>query len=242
MWALFMSNPDAFIDGNIHKVRSDLDLNIPSANEIESVDSESAKESINFMDPNIQKNDSKLILTSPEDSINYAENEPIIEDESEATESYIDPDLNGVTVPIPQATSQATPEKIVDANTSIVNLKASSDSNRQVSSSTDRSFMPLIIISLLSFAFGVTIAYFLISRGKKTVKNDNDETDIQDSNLDTDLSIENDDEMQQLDLARAYIEMGAFEDANKILDELQEASSSKRILDDIKVLQSKLEL
>ena len=242
MWALFMSNPDAFIDGNIHKVRSDLDLNIPSANEIESVDSESAKESINFMDPNIQKNDSKLILTSPEDSINYAENEPIIEDESEATESYIDPDLNEVTVPIPQATSQATPEKIVDANTSIVNLKASSDSNRRVSSSTDRSSISLIIISLLSFAFGVTIAYFLISRGKKTIKNDNDATDIQDSNLDTELSIENDDEMQQLDLARAYIEMGAFEDANKILDELQEASSSKRILDDIKVLQSKLEL
>ena len=242
MWALFMSNPDAFIDGNIHKVRSDLDLNIPSANEIESVDSESAKESINFMDPNIQKNDSKLILTSPEDSINYAENEPIIEDESEATESYINPVLNEVTEPIPQATSQATPEKIVDANTSIVNLKASSDSNRQVSSSTDRSSMSLIIISLLSFAFGVTIAYFLISRGKKTIKNDNDEADIQDSNLDTELSIENDDEMQQLDLARAYIEMGAFEDANKILDELQEASSSKRILDDIKVLQSKLEL
>ena len=242
MWALFMSNPDAFIDGNIHKVRSDLDLNIPSANEIESVDSESAKESINFMDPNIQKNDSKLILTSPEDSINYAENEPIIEDESEATESYIDPVSNEITEPIPQATSQATPEKIVDANTSIVNLKASSDSNRQVSSSTDRSSMSLIIISLLSFAFGVTIAYFLISRGKKTIKNDNDETDIQDSNLDTELSIENDDEMQQLDLARAYIEMGAFEDANKILDALQEASSSKRILDDIKVLQSKLEL
>ena len=242
MWALFMSNPDAFIDGNIHKVRSDLDLNIPSANEIESVDSESAKESINFMDPNIQKNDSKLILTSPEDSINYAENDPIIEDESEATESYVDPDLNKVTEPIPQATSQATPEKIVDANTSIVNLKASSDSNRQVSSSTDRSSMSLIIISLLSFAFGVTIAYFLISRGKKTIMNDNDEADIQDSNLDTELSIENDDEMQQLDLARAYIEMGAFEDANKILDELQEASSSKRILDDIKVLQSKLEL
>ena len=69
-----------------------------------------------------------------------------------------------------------------------------------------------------------------------------DETDIQDSNLDTELSIENDDEMQQLDLARAYIEMGALEDANKILDELQESSSSKRILDDIKVLQSKLEL
>ena len=242
MWALFMSNPDAFIDGNIHKVRSDLDLKIPSENEIESVDSESAKESINFMDPNIQKNDSKLILTSPEDSINYAENEPIIEDESEATESYIDPVLNEVTEPIPQATSQASPEKIVDANTSIVNLKASSDSNRQVSSSTDRSSMSLIIISLLSFAFGVTIAYFLISRGKKTIKNDNDEADIQDSNLDTELSIENDDEMQQLDLARAYIEMGAFEDANKILDELQEASSSKRILDDIKVLQSKLEL
>ena len=242
MWALFMSNPDAFIDGNIHKVRSDLDLNIPSANEIESVDSESAKESINFMDPNIQKNDSKLILTSPEDSINYAENEPIIEGESEATESYIDPDLNKVTEPIPQATSQATPEKIVDANTSIVNLKASSDSNRQVSSSTDRSSMSLIIISLLSFAFGVTIAYFLISRGKKTIMNDNDEADIQDSNLDTELSIENDDEMQQLDLARAYIEMGAFEDANKILDELQDSSSSKRILDDIKVLQSKLEL
>ena len=242
MWALFMSNPDAFIDGNIHKVRSDLDLNIPSANEIESVDSESAKESINFMDPNIQKNDSKLILPSPEDSINYAENDPINEDESEATESYVDPDLNKVTEPIPQATSQATPEKIVDANTSIVNLKASSESNRQVSSSTDRSSMSLIIISLLSFAFGVTIAYFLISRGKKTIKNDNDEADIQDSNLDTELSIENDDEMQQLDLARAYIEMGAFEDANKILDELQEASSSKRILDDIKVLQSKLEL
>jgi FimV-like protein len=242
MWALFMSNPDAFIDGNIHKVRSDLDLNIPSANEIESVDSESAKESINFMDPNIQKNDSKLILTSPEDSINYAENDPIIEDEPEATESYVDPDLNKVTEPIPQATSQATPEKIVDANTSIVNLKASSDSNRQVSSSTDGSSMSLIIISLLSFAFGVTIAYFLISRGKKTIKNDNVEADIQDSNLDTELSIENDDEMQQLDLARAYIEMGAFEDANKILDELQEASSSKRILDDIKVLQSKLEL
>ncbi len=242
MWALFMSNPDAFIDGNIHKVRSDLDLNIPSANEIESVDSESAKESINFMDPNIQKNDSKLILTSPEDSINYAENEPIIEDKSEATESYIDPVLNEVTEPIPQATSQASPEKIVDANTSIINLKASSDSNRQVSSSADRSSMSLIIISLLSFAFGVTIAYFLISRGKKSIKNDNDETDIQDSNLDTELSIENDDEMQQLDLARAYIEMGAIEDANKILDELQEASSSKRILDDIKVLQSKLEL
>ena len=242
MWALFMSNQDAFIDGNIHKVRSDLDLNIPSANEIESVDSESAKESINFMDPNIQKNDSKLILTSPEDFINYEEKEPIIENETEATESYIDPVLNEVTEPIPQATSQATPEKIVDANTSIVNLKASSDSNRQVSSSTDRSSMSLIIISLLSFAFGVTIAYFLISRGKKTIKNDNDEADIQDSNLDTELSIENDDEMQQLDLARAYIEMGAFEDANKILDELQEASSSKRILDDIKVLQSKLEL
>ena len=242
MWALFMSNPDAFIDGNIHKVRSDLDLNIPSANEIESVDSGSAKQSINFMDQNIQKNDSKLILTSPEDPINYAENEPIIEDEPEALESYIDPAIDEILEVIPQVKSQPTPEKIVDANTSIINLNSSPESNGQVSSSADRSSMSLIIISLLSFAFGVTIAYFLISRGKKSAKNDNDEIDIQDSYLDTELSIDNDKEMQQLDLARAYIEMGAFEDANKILNELQEASSSKRILNDIKVLQSKLEL
>ncbi|MEY2972511.1 MAG: hypothetical protein RI886_288, partial [Pseudomonadota bacterium] len=54
------------------------------------------------------------------------------------------------------------------------------------------------------------------------------------------LSIENNQEEQDLDLARTYIEMGSFTNAEAIIAAVINSSKDQTILDDAKTLLSKI--
>ena len=70
MWALYLSNENAFIDKNIHQVRGDLDLRIPAEDFIKNIDASFAKSSILSMGKNNKNTDSQLLkLVSPTDMI-----------------------------------------------------------------------------------------------------------------------------------------------------------------------------
>ena len=70
MWALYLSNENAFIDKNIHQVRGDLDLRIPAEDFIKNIDASFAKSSILSMGKNKKNTDSQLLkLVSPTDMI-----------------------------------------------------------------------------------------------------------------------------------------------------------------------------
>ena len=46
MWSIYLGNRKAFLNDNINLIRADLDITIPSLNDIESISFQIAKESI----------------------------------------------------------------------------------------------------------------------------------------------------------------------------------------------------
>ena len=108
MWALYLSNENAFIDKNIHQVRGDLDLRIPAENFIRNIDASFAKSSILSMGKNKKNTDSQLLkLVSPtgmikgnkedqlsvqNDSIDLMDNSPssIIEKQTKVIDISVD--------------------------------------------------------------------------------------------------------------------------------------------------------
>ena len=55
MWAIFLANEAAFIDGNINLVRADIDLVIPADSVLSNISSSFAKDSIQAMNSSTQR-------------------------------------------------------------------------------------------------------------------------------------------------------------------------------------------
>jgi FimV-like protein len=105
--------------------------------------------------------------------------------------------------------------------------------------------MDLLFVAFVSILSGILIALIYIqlkSRQAKKIDYDFDEapdTPSSVAGLPKGLSITNNEEEQQLDLAVTYFEMGDLENSKSILDDLIKSSQSDKIKNDAKALLDK---
>ena len=227
MWAFYLENPNAFIDENINLV-------MPSSELVMSTVNTDARQSINFMSSLPMKaatiSGRQLILTAPE--------KPQVQLQETAKSKNLNPDTKDLTTLDTNIKNNAdlSGSDIIEKNTSIISLNASEASLAAELIDSPRAFQlkDLIWVALLSLILGFVIAFILIrlnrrpSFTKSAVEEDfqQDKTSIFQSNL----SITNDIETQELDLVRTYIDMSDWENAEVILKKLLSSSTNPSIL------------
>ena len=238
MWGFYLENPNAFIDENINLVRGDVDLNLPSQELVASTSNVTAKESIAFMGSRQNLINETLIqpilkLTAPTEIFNDSEGGGTDENTISSSNliSIQEIDNSGLTA-----------SEIVQKNTSVISLNTESDySSASDIPSNARSFglQDLFWVGLISLFIGFVIAYMLIKYRKSPVYTKSAlEEDLLDENntFQTNLSVSNDIETQELDLVRTYLEMGDWQSATKILDKLIANSSNDSIVSEARLL------
>ena len=238
MWGFYLENPNAFIDEDINLVRGDVDLNLPSQELVASTSNVTAKESIALMGSRQNLINEPLIkpilkLTAPTEIFNDSEGGGTDENTISSSNliSIQEIDNSGLTA-----------SEIVQKNTSVISLNTESDySSASDIPSNARSFglQDLFWVGLISLFIGFVIAYMLIKYRKSPVYTKSAlEEDLLDENntFQTNLSVSNDIETQELDLVRTYLEMGDWQSATKILDKLIANSSNDSIVSEARLL------
>ena len=239
MWGFYLENPNAFINEDINRVRGDIDLALPSQELVASTSEIAAKESIAFMDARNNKAKGSVIrpilkLTTPKEIFtDSASNKDSIN--SSALQSQPDPikKINN---------SKLNASEIVSKNTSIIELQSAADlslKSKTLKNSEAFDLKDLFWVGVLSLLLGFAIAYMLIRLSKRPVfTRAAVEEDLREENntFQTNLSISNDIETQELDLVRTYIEMDDWDSAVKILDKLIANSTNNSIVSDARSL------
>tara|TARA_B100001121_G_scaffold250756_1_gene226810 strand:+ start:353 stop:1768 length:1416 start_codon:yes stop_codon:yes gene_type:complete len=239
MWGFYLENPNAFIDDNIHLVRADVDLILPSQELVASTPDSNVKESVAFMET--RKNQLPrysmkpiLKLTAPEKIFT----DPLIKNGSSislASTLQNDPILE-------IDNSESNSSEIVSKNTSIIELQTQTDLSLKSDTLDDSQVFELkdlLWVGLLSLLLGFAIAYMLIRSSKKpsfTKAAIEEDLQDQDDTFQTNLSISNDIETQELDLVRTYIEMEDWDSAEKILSKLISNSKNNVIVSEAQTL------
>ena len=240
MWAIFLANEAAFIDGNINLVRADIDLVIPADSVLSNISSSFAKDSIQAMNSSTQrigvsKNmKSILTLTAPKDDIE------IVPTTSEVIEEIIEPIIQE---PKTIDLANLNPEDFIETNSKTIELGAENEPLEKLQeAASDESnaigALDLLLVGLAALVVGFVIAIFYIQRNtKKSVSVI--EEDIYDFDnpadaggievLPSGLSVKNDLDIQQLDLAMTYIEMGNLNDAKAILEVLVNSTDNDNV-------------
>ena len=239
MWSIYLGNKGAFIDGNINLVRKDKNLVIPSYATMGNVSSDEAKSSILAMNKSNSLDiapavKSLLVLTAP--SIEKKQKPPelgIVEDKQEPSSININNE------------NASNPEDFIKENTKqlevVIENKIAKDLSNEINSIdesvTENNFglMDLLFVAITSVLSGILIALIyiqLISRKTKNIQYDFEEAQDSKSSiqgLPKGLSIKNNHEEQQLDLAVTYFEMGNTEDCLSILNDLIKQSQDEEI-------------
>ena len=226
MWALYLSNENAFIDKNIHQVRGDLDLRIPAENFIRNIDTSFAKSSILSMGKNKKNTDSQLLkLVSPTGMIKGNK-----EDQLSVQNDAIDLMDNS-------------PSSIIEKQTKVIDISVDESPDFQMQKPSEDqsiqfSFVELIIAIGLALVVGFIGALFLINR--KTIKFDVDDMPQDYSKtMPEGLSVSNDILIQKFDLARSLLEMGELNQGSKLLDEIISKSKDTDLIDQVQFLKNR---
>ena len=235
MWSIYLGNRKAFIDDNINLIRADLDILIPTLDDIENTSFQIAKESILDMNKSYASSlqsatKSLLVLTAPK----------VVEDISESREIALkNEDQNQI-----DFENTADPESLIEQNTKQISLEVENEILEELSelkqtiSEVDNKFQTadLIFISLISLASGVLLALIFIQirnmRASKEIEYDFEEASDDKSKLSSlpsDLSVKNDIDQQQFDLAVTYYEMSDKENAEALLKNLIQTTKNNEI-------------
>ena len=235
MWSIYLGNRKAFLNDNINLIRADLDISIPSLNDIESISFQIAKESILDMNESYASRlqsatKSLLVLTAPN----------VIEDINDGKEVELKTeDQNQI-----DFENKTDPEILIEQNTKQIRLEVENEildeltELKQTITEIDNKFktFDLIFISLISLASGVLLALIFIQirnmRTSKEIQYDFEEASDDKSSLTTlpsDLSIKNDIDQQQFDLAVTYYEMSDKENAVALLKNLIQTTKNSEI-------------
>ena len=235
MWSIYLGNRKAFLNDNINLIRADLDISIPSLNDIESISFQIAKESILDMNESYASRlqsatKSLLVLTAPN----------VIEDFNDGKEVELKTeDQNQI-----DFENKTDPEILIEQNTKQIRLEVENEildeltELKQTITEVDNKFQTfdLIFISLISLASGVLLALIFIQirnmRTSKEIQYDFEEASDDKSSLTTlpsDLSIKNDIDQQQFDLAVTYYEMSDKENAVALLKNLIQTTKNSEI-------------
>ena len=235
MWSIYLGNRKAFIDDNINLIRADLDILIPTLADIEDTSFQIAKESILDMNKSYASSlqsatKSLLVLTAPK----------VVEDISDSREIELkNEDQNQI-----DFENTANPESLIEQNTKQITLGVENEILEELSelkqtiSEVDNKFQTadLIFISLISLASGVLLALIFIQirnmRASKEIQYDFEEASDDKSilsSLPSDLSVKNDIDQQQFDLAVTYYEMSDKENAEALLKNLIQTTNNSDI-------------
>ena len=236
MWAIYLGNKNAFIEDNINLIRNDIDISIPNQTDMQNISYEFAKDSI------LEMNDvfstgfsiasrSLLVLTAPTvtESIEEVAEEPVIEETENLT-------LDGT----------LSPKDFIEKNTKDIKVGIESEAVDeffdQVAESEEQTkknnieIIDLIFISLISLISGILLALIYINLRKiKSSTNviDYDFSEAEEDNSDnimpSGLSVENNEDQQQLDLAIMYFEMDNKKRALSILNSIINKTNNESI-------------
>lgn len=226
MWSIYLGNKEAFLNENINLIRKDIDIIVPSNTQIENVSYEIARDSILRMNESFSQSlksasKSLLILTAPK----------IIDDVEETNNNEIKEDASQVSFD-----ENKDPKTLIEENTRQISIGLENealdnllDKEIQSSNQEQNSFevFDIIFISLISLASGALLALIFIQlrniRNSKNIEYDFEEA-LDDnsilSSMPSDLSIENNKDQQQFDLAVTYYEMNDKSIAKNILTNL----------------------
>ena len=242
MWSIYLGNPDAFLDENINLVRNDVDIVIPSYQAMQVNSPAEAKNAIVKMNQAFSldfKKSSKSLLTLTAPKISKLEEAKIItEEEKEQREAVsIDSDSSSPEDIISKNTSTLTfnaENEVIEDLTKIADAANSTDLQEK---SSGIKLIDLLFVAAISVICGVLLALIFIQLNKnrkKAIVYDFDEAPSsgpETTALPSGLSIKNNEDEQELDLASTYIEMGEFDQANAILQNLLKKSENENLKD-----------
>lgn len=250
MWSIYLGNKNAFIDGNINLVRKDIDLVIPSFATMKMTSQSDAKESILAMnslfsssfEPAIK---SLLTLTAPK-IIKQETTEALPEVLEKEDKNLINVNDDQVSDPkkfIQNNTKQL--EMVVENKTLDKLIEVSDEQENQDGSGFG--MMDLLFVAVVSVLSGVLIALIYIQLNpakKKSISYDFDEAVDSSSSVDglpKGLSIKNNYDEQQLDLAITYFEMQDYRNCKTIIDDILKITEDNNIKDSAESLLAKIQ-
>ena len=227
MWAIYLGNKDAFIEDNINLIRNDIDISIPNKTDMQDISYEFAKDSILEMNNAFSTgfssaSTSLLVLTAPTiaDTFEKELENPVIEEDENLS-------LDG----------NLSPKDLIEKNTKNIQLGIESEvvdeflekvaEPEEQIKKNNIEIIDLIFISLISLISGILLALIYINLRKiKSSRNkidyDFEEAEEDNSNniMPSGLSVENNEDQQQLDLAIMYFEMDDKKKAQNILNNI----------------------
>lgn len=166
MWAFYLENPKAFINENINLVRSDLDLNFPSDELVESTSDAVARRSIRDM---ITEHEINLLLPGPKLTLT-APKGATIQDENLNSDTAQLLEQNAINLFGLQNNSALTRPGAIKEKSSVLEIGSSQD-NRDSSPTltAKRTFQlnDLIWVGMLSLLLGFITAFILIRLNSK---------------------------------------------------------------------------
>ena len=238
MWSIYLGNKDSFINENINSVRNDIDLVVPTLSIIKSISDQDARTSILAMNQSYQQSfikasQSLLKLTAPKiQKPNNQDN--ITRAEVEEKPSIIEAEYTNIE-----------PENIIAQNTKTIAIgntneaieeliKEPNDENTSPQN-TGLNIWDLLFVAAISVVSGVLISLIYIqlktNKSKKVVYDfdepKDDHSKVQ--GLPDNLSVENNKDEQELDLAFTYFEMDKMDLALTILEKLKRETSNTDI-------------
>ncbi|MDA8957443.1 hypothetical protein N9H55_00840 [Gammaproteobacteria bacterium] len=234
MWSIYLGNPSAFINENINLVRDDIDITIPSYEVMSRNSPSDSKAAVIKMNQSfsldfITPTKSLLTLTAPK--INKETEITLVKDEQDGVVDIVSKEL-----------VSSSPEDIISQNTSTLTIKTNNQIiedlteisvTEDVKKDSGFNFIDLLFVAGISVLCGVLLALIFIQLSKnrkKTIVYDFEEAPTsgpETQALPSGLSIKNNKDEQEIDLASTYIEMGELEQAHSILTNLLKESESK---------------
>jgi FimV-like protein len=238
MWGIFLNNPSAFIDGDINKLMSDVAIEFPNKPLVENLDAQFAKASVRNFSKLEEQSFPRLTLSSPQDNLDMQLESQV----NSSLEPVEDITENSNSIKPTLSKEEMSPQAIIEANTTkiVLNEDLPKINNLQIDSSKNAgSVMSSILLVLVSLVAGFLLALFFIKR-KETGIQESVQPLSKISSLPEDLGIENNQEEQDLDLARTYIEMGTYKNAEEIITSVIKISKDPKILEDAQTLLNKI--
>ena len=236
MWAIYLGNKDAFIEDNINLIRNDVDISVPEQTDMQNISYEFAKDSILEMNDAFTSGFSSasrslLVLTAPNvtESIEEIAEDPVIEKNENLS-------LDGT----------MSPKDFIEKNTKDIKVGIESEvvdeffdkvaESEEQSENSSIEIIDLIFISLISLISGILLALIYINFRKIKSSRNNIEYDFEEAEEDNSdnimpsgLSVENNEDQQQLDLAIMYFEMDNKKRALSILNNIIEKTNNESI-------------
>ncbi|MAD48459.1 MAG: hypothetical protein CMQ53_03790 [Gammaproteobacteria bacterium] len=239
MWSIYLGNKDAFIDENINLVRKDKDLIIPSSSKIASTSDSEARSSILAMNKSYSLSiapglKSLLVLTAPKIQEKPKPIESSYTDIREQKEAINQ--KNEITDDPRDFVEQNTKQLEVALESRVVrDLSEKVESIEEIKTVNNFGIRELLFVAIISILSGILIALIYIQLQSRRIKNiqyDFEEAaDTKESvrGLPKGLSIKNNEEEQQLDLANTYFEMNDIENCRNVLNDLIKNTSNLEI-------------